>query len=132
MAFSATQGSVATAEINVTPLIDVLLVLMIIFLIAAPVVSRTLPIPLAAGEADPTPRPPPLQLDIAADGQWRLEGAALSRAQVDGLLVIEAGRDPQSAVQLHAAADAPYQEITAALAAVHRSGLRQVALVDPD
>ncbi len=132
MAFSATQGSAATSEINITPLVDVLLVLMIIFMIAAPVASRTLSLPLAGGNDNAARPPPPLQLDITADGQWRLDGAALSRQQVGGLLVLEAGREPQSAVELRAAADAPYQEITAALAAVNRSGLRQVALVDPD
>lgn len=71
--------SPAMAEINITPLIDVLLTVMIIFLISAPMVTGKLTLPLASG--DSTPRVDPLVLTVAIrdSGDITLEGQSTNR-----------------------------------------------------
>ena len=78
MAFSATARPSALAEMNVTPLVDVMLVLLIIFMVTAPLLSRPLDLSLPQGTDTPSPdKPSILSLDVAADGTLRLDDRPL-------------------------------------------------------
>uniref|UniRef100_UPI003F86C9DA ExbD/TolR family protein n=1 Tax=Pseudoxanthomonas winnipegensis TaxID=2480810 RepID=UPI003F86C9DA len=75
MAFSSGSGKGAMAEINVTPLIDVMLVLLIIFIVTAPIVARPIPVqlPQATDRTIDRPEPPPpieLRLDASNQLSW--------------------------------------------------------------
>lgn len=128
MAYTRDAQAGAASAINITPLVDVLLVLLVIFMIAAPIVGR--PLPLALPQAGPPPPTPPETLDLALDaqGRWLWHGTALPAATVEGLLRVEAERRPQPVLQLSADPDADYASWVRLLAAGHRAGFDQVSL----
>jgi biopolymer transport protein ExbD len=86
MAFSTGGRGRTRSEINVTPLVDVVLVLLIIFMVLAPVLLKQLPVQVPE-KADVTPAPPTtpdLVLQVAADGALRLDGEPVARAALAG------------------------------------------------
>jgi len=129
MAFAATvPRSAAMAETNVTPLVDVMLVLLIICMLATPLLER--PLLLGIGRADASPPPPaePVELTVNARGEWLWQGDALPAATVQGLLQREANRTPQPALRIVADGEASAQAVLGALAAAKAAGLEQMAL----
>ena len=86
MAFAIQNQQVAT--INIRPLVDVLLVLLVIFMVATPLLDRPLPLNLAFGQGTPLPvRELRLQIDLAGD--YTLDGRTLSRTDL-GLALSDA------------------------------------------
>lgn len=139
MAFSASADS-SKCEMNVVPLIDVLLVLLIIFMVATPTLSHSLPLTLPQPVHPPPPPPPeqePLRLRIDAYGQLFREGAPVAAAELEAdfiALVNEATHrgGQQRQVQLASDADTPYQALTDLLAQAHNRGVLNLALADID
>jgi biopolymer transport protein ExbD len=130
MAFSAAHRDHAIADINVTPLVDVLLVLLIIFMLATPLLETPLGLALpqvGPGRTAPAPETT-LELAIDAEGGWAWQGQRLPVATVQGLLALEAQRQPQPLLRIAANADASYQPVLAALVAARAAGLERVAL----
>ena len=120
----------AIAEINITPLVDVMLVLLVIFLLSMPIVTRTLPLQLPTASR-PQPIPPArLALDISATGELRLDGAALPPAALDGALAERLQHEPRLVLQLRASSDSDYRAFAAALAQAQRSGVRHIVLAE--
>ena len=119
------------AEINTTPLIDVLLVLLIMVIVTIPVQPQLIDLALPA--AAPASATPPLAVTIAldADGTVRwdkevVEGGADLDARLDGL----ARRSDPPELRLRAEAMTGYGEVAAVLAAIQRHGIRKFAVVD--
>jgi biopolymer transport protein ExbD len=78
------------SEINITPLVDVMLVLLIIFLVAAPIMVRQIDLPLQPGPPQITPiEPTVIRLSIDAGGEVLFEGQALGMAALDRVLRME-------------------------------------------
>lgn len=128
MAFSATARPSALAEMNVTPLVDVMLVLLIIFMVTAPLLSR--PLDLALPQSTPPidqAKPLILSLDVAADGSLRLDDRPLSAADLRVRLDDALRSDPKAVLTLHASSDADYQQVVTALAQIRASGIQQVS-----
>lgn len=119
------RGSIA--EINITPLVDVMLVLLVIFMIAAPAVTRTLPMRLP-GPGPGTADVPRLKLQVNASGEFALDGRSLSRESLRGALTALATRSPQPIIEIAASQDADYQAFTTALSTVRASGMDNVSL----
>ena len=120
----------AMAEINITPLVDVMLVLLVIFLLSMPIVTRTLPLQLPAASPPQPVQPTRLALDISAAGELRLDGAALPAAALDAALAERLAREPGLVLQLRASSDRDYQAFAAALAQAQRSGVRHIVLAE--
>lgn len=128
MAFSAIDRPSALAEMNVTPLVDVMLVLLIIFMVTAPLLSRPLDLSLPQSSEISTPdKPAILSLDVAADGTLRLDDRPLSAADLRLRLEDALRSDPKTVLTLRASQDADYQQVVTALAQVQASGIRQVS-----
>ncbi|MCK7593527.1 ExbD/TolR family protein [Pseudomarimonas salicorniae] len=127
MAFAVRSEAAAVSEMNITPLVDVLLVLLVIFMLAAPVVSRPLALDLSS-RPDAGPPPEVLRLGLDSEGRWLWQGQALPSATVSGLLQVEAGRSPRPVLQLEADPVARYEDWVALLAATRAAGFAQVAL----
>ncbi|MCL6712878.1 biopolymer transporter ExbD [Pseudomonas sp. R2.Fl] len=128
MAFSATARPSALAEMNVTPLVDVMLVLLIIFMVTAPLLSRPLDLSLPQGRDTPSPdKPSILSLDVAADGTLRLDDRPLPARDLRGRLDDALRSDPKTVLTLSASPDADYQQVVTALAEVRGSGIEQVS-----
>ncbi len=136
MAFSATASPErALSQINVTPLVDVMLVLLIIFMVTTPILSR--PIPFELPQASPPDRvtPPPevdpLQLQIAADGMVWWSGAPLSEAALITLLRTEAARNPQPELRIEAHVDSQYQNFAQLVANARNAGMSRIGMMQP-
>lgn len=116
MAFSAPARDSAVAEMNITPLVDVMLVLLVIFMVSAPLLSKTVDaaLPQVAPSAPDTIKPLQLQLDIADDGSYRLDGRLLTSSELTGRLAGAAISDPHAVLRVHATSGADYQQLVTA------------------
>ena len=120
-------------EINVTPFIDVMLVLLIIFMVAAPLATVDVRVELPASTAAPQPRPDrPAFLTLTADRGLALGDAAVARAALGAALDALTGADREQRVFLRADAGVPYGEVMAVLNLLRRAGYLRIALVGLD
>jgi biopolymer transport protein ExbD len=118
------------AQINITPLVDVMLVLLVIFMVATPMMTGRIDLRLP-GVTDrnlPTP-PPPTRVELRVDGAGRfvLDGVALTRDELPQALRELTQAQPRTIVEIAANADADYQEFAWTLAEAQRNGVRDIA-----
>ena len=125
---SRDSGGRTMAEINITPLVDVMLVLLIIFMVAAPIATRSLELTLPQQPVSLPEQPPHLRLVVQGDGQFLFEGAVLSEQALSAALHNAARATPNAIVDVTVSENADYQAFTSALAATRRSGLSNIAL----
>ena len=119
------------AEINVTPFVDVMLVLLIIFMVAAPLLTVGVPIelPKTAATSLPQEQEEPLALAIAADGTMVLQTVEIDRATlILKLRAIAAERDDDK-VFLRADGSVPYSTVMEVMGALNAGGFRNIGLV---
>lgn len=127
-AYSAPADNRATlAEINITPLVDVMLVLLVIFMISAPAVTGTLSmrLPVDGPTAVEAPR---LTLQVDASGGFVLDGRSVAAAALRPALADVAMRTPRAVLEIAASGDADYQAFATVLAAARASGLENVTV----
>lgn len=117
-------------QINVTPFIDVMLVLLIIFMIAAPLATVDVPVDLPASAATPQPRPEaPLFLTVQQDLSLRLNDEVVAATALAGALDRQTGGDKQQRIFLRADKQVPYGELMQVMNALRDAGYLKVALV---
>jgi len=119
------------SEINVTPFVDVMLVLLIIFMVAAPLMTVGVPIELPKTAATPLPgeEEEPLTLVISADGLLLLQEVEIEReALVPKLRAIAAERQDDK-VFLRADKNVPYGQVMQVMGALNAGGFRNIGLV---
>ena len=115
---------------NITPLVDVMLVLLVIFMVATPMVAGRIDARIPQLHDGPAPDHPPRQVTLTVDGQgqFRLDGVAYGRADLPLALSNLALGDPRAVVQISANADAEYQDFAWTLAEDQHAGIQQIAL----
>jgi biopolymer transport protein ExbD len=117
-------------EINVTPFIDVMLVLLIIFMIAAPLSTVDVAVELPVSTATPQPRPDkPLFLTVKADLSLAIGEDAVPRTQVGDALDRATNSDRLKRVFLRADKTVPYGELMRVMNLLRAAGYLKVALV---
>ena len=117
-------------EINVTPFIDVILVLLIIFMIAAPLATVDIAVNLPAASAEQQPRPDkPLVLTLKPDLSLTIDNDAVSRGALGAALDAASGGDKERLVYLRADKTVAYGDLMALMNALRSTGYLHVALV---
>ena len=135
MAFSSNSSAGAPmADINVTPLVDVMLVLLIIFLVTAPTPSFPIEIDLPQRSSQPPPDrepPPPVKLRIDASGQVYWNEAAQPISALESLMEVEVQRDPtnQPALEIDTSPDADYGVLAKVLASAKNADMKKIGFV---
>jgi biopolymer transport protein ExbD len=135
MAFSSnSSGGGPMADINVTPLVDVMLVLLIIFMVTAPTLSYPIDIDLPQKSTTPPPPTPPkepISLRIDAAGQVYWNEAAQPISALQGLMEVEVNRDPtnQPALEIDTSPDADYGVLAKVLASAKNAGMIKIGFV---
>jgi biopolymer transport protein ExbD len=134
MAFSARGNSGPLAEINVTPLVDVMLVLLIIFIVTAPMVSYPIAVDLPQRTTTQPPRlepPPPIELRVDASNQLSWNGQPLAVADVQARLQDQAQAHVGNLPELRIATDpaAEYAVMARILAAANNAKMERIAFV---
>lgn len=120
-------------EINVTPFIDVMLVLLIIFMVAAPLATVDVPVDLPTSTANVQPRPEkPLYLTVSADLTLALGEAPVPRAELGAGLDQASGGDREQRVFLRADKAVSYGDLMEVMNALREAGYLKVALVGLD
>ena len=119
-----------THEINVTPFIDVMLVLLIIFMVAAPLATVDVPVDLPSSTAPPQPRPDkPLFLTIKQDLSLALGDNAVAPGTLAQTLDAASHGDKEQRVFLRAAKSVSYGDLTDVMNDLRSAGYLKVALV---
>jgi biopolymer transport protein ExbD len=117
-------------EINVTPFIDVMLVLLIIFMVAAPLSTVDIPVDLPVASAKPQPRPnKPLFLTIKADLTLALGNDSIASSQLGRALETATSSDRQQRIFLRADKTVPYGEVMRVMNLLRAAGYLKVAMV---
>ena len=117
-------------EINVTPFIDVMLVLLIIFMVAAPLATVDIQVNLPASTAEPQQRPDkPLYLTVKSDLTLALGNDPVNREQLRGTLDAAAKGDKEARIFLRADKAVPYGELMEVMNLLRTAGYLKVALV---
>ena len=136
MAMSVGQESGgAIATINTTPLVDVMLVLLIIFLITIPVINKTHPVSLPKAVNIPTQtKPENITISVDKEGEiyWN-DKKVPTRNELLGLIEAAAVRKPQPEIHIRGDKDARYEAIGRVMYAIQRGGIVKVGfLTEPD
>jgi len=117
-------------EINVTPFIDVMLVLLIIFMIAAPLATVDLAVNLPASTAEPQPRPDkPIFLTVKPDLSLALGEQPIARDAMASALDAASGSNRQETIFLRADRSVSYGDLMEVMNALRSAGYLRVALV---
>ena len=119
------------AEINVTPFVDVMLVLLIIFMVAAPLATATLKVDLPTVDRSHV-RPPnqPVFIDVGVGGKLYVQGRETNAAMLIGALAAEIGApNPQERVMIRGDRDIPYSDFIRVMNLLQRHGYVHIGLV---
>jgi biopolymer transport protein ExbD len=119
-----------THEINVTPFIDVMLVLLIIFMVAAPLATVNVPLELPVSTAKPaTPPSEPVVLSIQQDQTWSVGDRPVARGQLAPALDALTHQDRETRIFIRADKKVSYQELMTAMNALRDLGYLKLSLV---
>jgi biopolymer transport protein ExbD len=131
----ASDEASVMASINTTPLVDVMLVLLIIFLITIPVITKTVPVALPKAVNIPT-RTKPENITIAVDKEGNVYWNDKALPSRDALLAYireAAVRKPQPEIHIRGDKDTRYEAIGRVMYAIQRGGIQKVGfLTEPD
>ena len=118
-------------DINMTPLIDVMLVLLIIFIISLPPVTHAVKIDNPQTKVSPPPLPPVVvNLGIDFDGALSWNGSPVDRRTMQGYITEQAGEDPQPEVHISVDKFAQYSRVAETLADLQSRGLQKIGFIN--
>jgi len=131
--FDENNVSRPMSEINITPLVDVMLVLLVVFIVTAPLFTHSIRVDLPRARAQANPEKPET-VTLAIDGQGRLfwDNQPIDRALLSRQLAQAAQQQPQATLHVRADRDTRYQLLAEVMAEANRARLERIGLVtDP-
>jgi biopolymer transport protein TolR len=135
MAFGAGNGGGrpgrprAIAEINITPLVDVMLVLLIISMLAAPMLQKGIPLELPATETSQDIKDPRTVVSLDRDGRLRINDQPVHPKLLEDRMKVIAASSPNETVFLRADRLVPYGEVLLVMDHIRKAGVTRIALV---
>jgi biopolymer transport protein ExbD len=131
--FSKSSASAPMAEINMVPLIDVMLVMLVIFIITAPLLTHSVKIDLPKAASRPNlTKPDHIALSINAGGSLFWNGETIDKSQLTERLLQAAKLEPQPELHLRADQTTQYQILAEVMAAAGKAGITRIGFVsDP-
>ena len=119
------------SEINVTPLVDVMLVLLIIFMVAAPLLTVGVPLelPKTAAQAVPTVQEEPLTVSVQADGTISIQNSPIAEDELIAKLKAIAAERQDDKLFLRADGKIPYERVVQVMGALNNGGFSNITLV---
>lgn len=132
--FDRSGGSAPMAEINMIPLIDVMLVLLVIFIITAPLLTHAVKIDLPKASSEPNlTKPEHIQVSIDAASALFWNGEKLDRNALRARLATASQQKPQPELHLRADKTTPYQAVAEVMADAAKAGMTRIGFVsNPD
>ncbi len=117
-------------EINMTPLVDVMLVLLIIFIITVPVMQQSVNLNLPqANAAQQDARTETIRLSVSAQGEYFWNENRIGDADLAQRLGVEAAREPQPDLHIRGDKDVRYERVALVMAAAQQAGLRKIGFI---
>ena len=118
------------SDINMVPLIDVMLVLLIVFMITAPLLTHSVKIDLPQASSQPTQeKPQTVSLSINADGQLFWNNELIDTATLPARLSVAAAQTPQPELQLRADRDTRYQQLAEVMSQARAAGIEKMGFI---
>ncbi|PTD97752.1 ExbD/TolR family protein [Pseudothauera lacus] len=128
--FNQGGGQAPMSEINMVPLIDVMLVLLIVFMITAPLLTHGVKIDLPTASSAPNQeKPETVALAIDASGQLFWNDQPLADSELDARLAVAAQQEPQPELHLRADRDTRYQKIAEVMSAARAAGVQKLGFI---
>ena len=130
MAFSTQDSDEVLSEINVTPLVDVMLVLLVVFIVTAPLLTNAIPINLPKTEAVAlVEQKDPLVVSIDGAGKVFINKDEIQPDLLEFNLQAAKAKDPDVRVQLQADDGVNYGEVARAMASIERAGITKLSVI---
>jgi len=132
MASSSGGGGGVMAEINVTPLVDVMLVLLIIFMITAPLAAHKIKIELPIASLEKPPEEAgnqPITISVKETGELYWNDEPITEATLQAQLRVLAQRQPQPELQIRADRDTEYQLVSSVMADAKNAGMVKLGFI---
>ncbi len=127
---SAESDGEVMNEINMTPLVDVMLVLLIIFIITVPVMKHAVNVELPTATNQPQQtKPETLQLSVDAQGTYFLNQTSVSADALPAVLQTEAAKEPQPELHIRGDKAVRYEFVAQAMAAAQQAGLHKIGFI---
>lgn len=118
------------AEINTTPLVDVMLVLLVVFMVTAPLLTNSVKIDLPRAAAAASAKPPELiQLVINAQGQYHWNDQPVTAEQLSARFTAAASANPEVTLALSADKTVHYEAVAQAIAKAQQAGVSRIGFV---
>jgi len=128
--FDARRGSAPMAEINMVPLIDVMLVLLVIFIVTAPLLTHAVKLDLPKVSSQPNQlKPDKIEFAIDAQGVRHWNGEVVTRQEAAQRFAAEGGKQPQPEIHLRADQGVAYRAVAETLADASKAGLSKIGFV---
>ena len=130
MAFSTQDSDEVMSEINVTPLVDVMLVLLVVFIVTAPLLTNSIPINMPKTESvAPVEQKDPLVVSIDDTGKVFINKDEVQPDVLEFNLKSAKAKDPEVRVQLQADNGVNYGEVARAMASIERAGITKLSVI---
>ena len=130
MAFSTQDSNEVLSEINVTPLVDVMLVLLVVFIVTAPLLTNAIPINLPKTESvAPVEQKEPLVVSIDDKGKVFINKDEIQADLLEFNLQAAKAKNPDVRVQLQADNGVNYGEVARAMASIERAGITKLSVI---
>lgn len=130
MSFSTQDSDEVLSEMNVTPLVDVMLVLLVVFIVCAPLMTNAIKVNLPKTDAvAAAEKKDPVVVSVDKDGKFFLAKSEVAPESLEKSLQDVKAKDPEVRVQLQADTSVNYGAVAKAMASIERSGITKISVM---